>query len=100
MNKRYQPRKCTNPVKAIREHCIECMGGRGTGQNYRQLISECIVKVCAFYEFRFGVNPYHKPKISDKQRKVMSDRAKSSSLIGRAVRKTRSNLRGLGKGEG
>ena len=100
MNKRYQAKKCAVPIKAIREQCIECMGGRGTGQNYRQLISECPSIMCPLYEFRFGVNPNHKPKLSDKQRKSMSDRAKSSSLIGRAVRKTRSNLRGLGKGEG
>ena len=25
---RYKPKKKKNPVKAIREHCIECMGGQ------------------------------------------------------------------------
>ena len=25
---RYQPKKCKSPAKAIREFCIECMGGR------------------------------------------------------------------------
>ena len=25
---RYKPEKKTAPVKAIREHCIECVGGR------------------------------------------------------------------------
>ena len=24
----YQPKKCKSPAKAIREFCIECMGGR------------------------------------------------------------------------
>jgi len=88
MTLRYKPRKYKTPVKAIREMCIECMGGRGTGQNYRKLIIECAALPCALYEFRFGKNPYLRP-FSDKRRKELADRAKKSVLIQRGVGKSR-----------
>jgi hypothetical protein len=83
-----EPKKFKNPVKAIREKCIECMGGRGTGQNVSKLISECSSPSCPTYEFRFGKSPYRKPKYSDKQRMEMAERGKRSALIQRALGKT------------
>ena len=74
--KRYKPKKQKNPVKAIREMCIECMGGHETGQNYYKLIERCGSPECALYEFRFGKNPYHKQNLTDEQRKERSDRFK------------------------
>lgn len=88
MTSRYEPKKYRKPVKAIREMCIECMGGRGASQNYRKLIIECAALPCALYEFRFGKNPYL-PPISDERRKAMSDRAKTSALIQGRVGKSR-----------
>ena len=81
-------KKKTSPSKAIREMCIECMGGRSTGQNVSKLISECPSPHCPLYEFRFGKNPYHKPNYSDKQRMEMVERGKRSDLIQRALGKT------------
>lgn len=66
---RYKPKKVKTPVKAIREMCIECMGGRGLGQNYSKLISECCSVDCALYDFRFGKNPFHTQNLSDDERK-------------------------------
>ena len=88
MASRDRSKKKTSPSKAIREMCIECMGGRGTGQNVSKLISECTSPHCPVYEFRFGNNPYHKPKYSDKQRMEMVERGKRSALIQRALGKT------------
>lgn len=68
MNERYKPTKHKNPVKAIREFCIECMGGKGNGQNISHLIKECSAPDCALYEFRFGKNPYHSQNLTDEQR--------------------------------
>ena len=82
-----EPKKCKSPAKAIREFCIECMGGRGTGQNVSKLISDCPAPHCPLYEFRFGKNPYHEPNISDKQRMEMVERGKRSVLIQRGVGK-------------
>ena len=50
------------PLKAIRKMCVECMGGRGCGQNTTKLIAECGSSACPLFEFRFGTNPYRKPK--------------------------------------
>ena len=73
---RYEPKKKKSPVKAIREHCIECMGGRGKGQNTSKLIEECASPDCALFEFRFGANPHHKQNLTDEQRKERGDRLK------------------------
>jgi hypothetical protein len=70
MTKRYQPKKLKNPVKAIREHCIECMGGRGIGQNTSKLIEECGSPECALFEFRFGKNPYTKKRELSEEHKL------------------------------
>ena len=77
---RYKPKKKKSPVKAIREHCIECMGGRGSGQNTSKLIEECGSPDCALFEFRFGKNPHHKQNLTDEQRKERRERFKSSFL--------------------
>jgi len=61
-SERWIPKKCKNPVKAIREMCVECMGGGCPSD----LITNCPSKECALYEFRFGRNPYRKPP-SEKQ---------------------------------
>ena len=66
---RYQPKKCKIPVKAIREMCIECMGGRGSHQNYSKLIAECGSSDCALHEFRFGKSPYKKTQTLTKEHK-------------------------------
>jgi hypothetical protein len=52
---RYLPKKMMVPVKAIREHCIECHGGRDE-PGYIERVAECPSKVCALYEYR---SPIH-----------------------------------------
>ena len=75
---RYKPKKCKSPAKAIREFCIECMGSRGSGQNYTKLIEECVSTNCPLYDFRFGNNPHHKQKLTKEQRKEKGDRLRTS----------------------
>lgn len=43
----------TTPKKAIRAHCIECMGGMMAEVN------RCTSHDCALYPFRLGTNPFH-----------------------------------------
>jgi hypothetical protein len=64
----YKPKKHKSPIKAIREKCIECMGGRGAGQNYNKLINECASSECPIHEFRFGTNPHNKKTLSVEER--------------------------------
>ena len=73
-----EPKKCKSPVKAIRQFCIECMGGRGSGQNYTKLIEECVSTNCPLYDFRFGKNPHHTQNLTAEQRKERGERLKSS----------------------
>ena len=73
---RYKPKKLKNPVKAIREHCIECMGGRGVGQNYSKLIAECLSVECALHDFRFAKNPFHTQNLTEEERKRRADLAR------------------------
>jgi len=72
---RYKPKKCKSPAKAIREFCIECMGGR-ENEGYMKQISECGSPHCAVFEFRFGKNPYHTQNLTAEQRKERADRLK------------------------
>ena len=66
---RYKAKQHKNPLKAIREMCIECMGGRGSGQNYSKLIEECGSPCCPAFAFRFGTNPYKKTQTLTKEHK-------------------------------
>jgi hypothetical protein len=72
----YQPKEQKVPVKAIREMCIQCMGGRGSRQNYNKLIKECASQDCPVFKFRFGKNPYHKQNLTDEQRQEIAERFK------------------------
>jgi hypothetical protein len=72
---RYKPKKHKNPLKAIRENCIECMGGRDS-EGYAKAIRECGSLNCALFEFRFGKNPFLSQNLTDEQRKEIGDRLK------------------------
>jgi hypothetical protein len=72
---RYKPKKVKTPVKAIRENCIDCMGGRDS-KGYAKRITECPVPVCPLFEFRFGKNPYHTLNLTDEQRKKKAETLK------------------------
>ena len=75
---RYKPEKKTAPVKAIREQCIECNGGRDN-KGYKKLIEDWVSPECPIYGFRFGTNPYQSNmNLSDKERKARSSRAQSN----------------------
>ena len=46
--------KTTTPLRAIRRHCIECMGG----QVYE--VKHCTSPECNLYPYRMGRNPKRK----------------------------------------
>lgn len=55
----------TNPVKAIREFCIDCNGGSSSE------VKLCTAKNCALYPFRLGKNPYRaKREMTDEQKEA------------------------------
>ena len=77
--KRYQPKKQKQPVKAIQEHCKECMGGRES-EGYLKRVIECSSKDCALHDFRLGKNPFRK-KQTDKQLLCARDNLMKSEKV-------------------
>ena len=70
-----EPKKYKSPLKAIREMCFQCMGGRES-EGYLKRVSECGSAGCPNYEFRHGKNPGHTQNLTSEQRKERSDRLK------------------------
>lgn len=69
----------TNPVKAIREKCLECSNGQPSEVKY------CPVEKCPLYPFRLGKNPFRqKREMTEDERKALGDRL-------REARKTNAN---------
>ena len=63
----------TNPVKAIREKCLDCCGG-----SYLE-VEKCTVESCPLFPFRFGKNPFRqKREMTEEQRNAIRDRLSKS----------------------
>jgi hypothetical protein len=84
---RYKPKKCKSPLKAIRETCVQCMGGRES-EGYVKRISECVSADCPTYDFRFGKNPYHIQNLTVEQRQERSERVKLVAPYKKRSKKT------------
>lgn len=64
----------TNPIKAIREKCVQdCCAG------LVDEVKNCLCPSCPLYPFRFGKNPYRtKRELTDEQKAEISERLKNS----------------------
>lgn len=63
------------PMKAIREKCLECCCGSAFE------VKLCTVEKCPLYAFRFGHNPYLKPReYTEEQRAAIAERLKAARL--------------------
>lgn len=75
--------KHRNPVKVIRDKCLECCGGSS------KEVELCSVEKCPLWRFRFGKNPYRKKQeMSEEQKtaaieRLASARGKRNSAEGR-----------------
>lgn len=62
----------TNPVKAIREYCLDCCLENPTE------VKLCTAERCPLYAFRFGRNPYRKkPEYTEEQKAKLVERLKT-----------------------
>lgn len=61
-----------SPLKAIRQHCIECMGDQVREVPY------CNVKRCPLYSFRLGKNPYSTRHLTEEQKQAAAERMKKA----------------------
>ena len=59
-----------SPIKAIRAHCLECMGW-----NYDE-VRNCTDPICPLYPFREGKNLREKKGFSDEERILVGERFK------------------------
>lgn len=61
--------KILNPVKAIRQNCLECCNGSAFE------VRKCVIKSCDLYPFRFGKNPYRTKRVySDDEKSALAKR--------------------------
>ena len=65
----------TNPVKAIRAYCLECV--RGSAHE----VKLCPIEECPLHPFRFGKNPYRtKKELTEEQKAAMVERLEKARL--------------------
>jgi len=67
---KYYPKKSEKPLKAIRYFCFECMGWDRRKKDSDKPIDDvagCTDPMCPLFDFRFGKNPYHTRKVSEKE---------------------------------
>lgn len=55
-----------NPVKAIRDKCIDCMCGQ-TNE-----VKQCTTARCPLYPFRLGKNPYRTSRVITEEQRARS----------------------------
>lgn len=59
----------TNPVKAIREKCLDCC------MNQVEEVKQCPIEDCPLFPFRFGKNPFRsKRELTDEQKEALRSR--------------------------
>lgn len=64
-----------NPVKAIREKCLDCCGGS------KAEIRKCVSTDCAIWPFRMGTNPFRKKAVlTAEEKKRRAQRLRSGSI--------------------
>ena len=63
----------TNPVKAIREKCLDCCYGQ------KEEVKLCPCTECPIYPYRLGKNPYRQRKnLTEEEREVLAHRLKEA----------------------
>jgi hypothetical protein len=61
--------RAQNPLKAIREKCIDCCCGSAAE------VRKCVAVDCALWPYRMGTNPFRKKReLSAKQKRERVDR--------------------------
>lgn len=72
----------TNPVKAIRRKCVDCMGGS------IEAIRDCMSTNCALWPFRMGRNPFRAAPTEAQMESARANADRLRSLPRRAADKT------------
>ena len=78
-----------NPVKAIKEKCLDCCCGQ------KKEVEECPMTDCALHPFRLGKNPYRTPR---KPREITAEQ--KAAMIEALKRGRETQLRKKGNDDG
>lgn len=68
-----QKHACQNPIKAIKQKCLDCSGWSRTE------VELCPLTECSLYPFRLGKNPFRAKvtrNLTDEQREALRERMK------------------------
>ena len=71
----YTGREIRNPVKAIRQNCLDCVCGSA------KEVKLCPSSDCPLYPFRFGSNPYRTERVmTEEQKKLQAEKLRSARM--------------------
>ncbi len=71
----YTGKEIRNPVKAIRQNCLDCVCGSA------QEVRLCPSTDCPLYPFRFGSNPYRTERVmTEEQKKLQAEKLRSARM--------------------
>lgn len=66
----------TNPVKCIRDYCLECSGDIQAERLH------CPITDCKLYPFRLGRNPYRTKRVlSEERRAVLAEQLRKAREV-------------------
>ena len=68
--------RAQNPLKAIREKCVNCCCGDASE------VRKCVAIDCALWPFRMGKNPFRKRReLSEEEKRIRAERLKKEANI-------------------
>ena len=66
--------RAQNPLKAIREKCLDCCCGNASE------VRKCVAVDCALWPFRMGMNPFRKKReLTPQQKREVAERFRAAS---------------------
>ena len=74
-----------SPLKAIRQHCLECC----CGSAYE--VKNCVIHDCELYPFRLGNNPFRTRSMTDEQKQAAAERLKSARMAKKSLTNNEAN---------
>ena len=74
-----------SPLKAIRQHCLECC----CGSAYE--VKNCVIHDCNLYPYRLGSNPFRTRSMTDEQKQAAAERLKSARLAKKSLTNNEEN---------
>jgi len=69
-------KKPLTPLKAIRQFCVSCVGGKVNGHAPKKKIADCKLSDCPLHDYRFGKNPFWSRNHDEKTKRRLTGLAR------------------------